>query len=312
MAQPLIPSPSPPPVSGVIQVPTAQSSPLTTSMPARGMRRLVVGWWNALPQIHGEVMTFDAARAASMHAQHATAVKAASLLPPVPLVPQFSPLSPVEDAWVKHVTSTPAFLNAFGQQGWQVVRVPINQLVMWQATLDAPRDDAPSLSSDEEVIKAFMPEVAQKLDYTTTLSRDEQGGFHAMLTADDPNHDLDLSLEDGGAGGLRVRLRPRTNIVHAMVINNRLLVLNGYHRLARLAASGRTDAPLLVLETGHSAAGALADRPGFFPLKLVLNAPRPPLIPDFLNTDVTIDVPKPEVARGHDCRFTHTELPVRR
>ena len=195
MAQPLVPSPSPtpPPVSGVVNGPTAQSSPLATALPARGMRRLVVGWWNALPQIYGEVMTFDAARAASLHAQHAMAVKAVNQLLPVQLAPQLSPLSSVEDGWVKHVTTTPGFLNVFSQQGWQVVRVPLDRMVIWQPTLDAPRDDAPALSNEEDVIKAFMPEVASKVAYTTTLSRDEQGGFHAMLTADDPNHDLDLT-----------------------------------------------------------------------------------------------------------------------
>jgi hypothetical protein len=296
-----------------MQVPASSSpSPMAPTLPAPGMRRLVIGWTNLLPQIYGDVMTFDDARGAAVHAQHAIAVRAASLLPAVPLAPMFSPLPPGQDAWAKHVTSTPGFLSAFGQQGWQVVRVPLDRLVAWQPIVDATRDGAPPISTDDEIVRAFMPEVATTLAYNATISRDEQGGFHAMLTSDDPNHDLDLSLDDGGAGGLRVRLRPRSNIVHAMLINGRLVVLNGYNRLVRLAGAGHVEAPIVVLEQGHAAAGPIADRPGFLPLNLVASLPRPPLIPDFLNPDLTLDIPKPAVARGHDFRFTHTELPVRR
>jgi hypothetical protein len=281
-------------------------------MPAAGMRRIVVGWSNQLPQIYGDVLTFESDRARAVHVQHAAALKAASLLPVVALTPQYTALSTVEEAWTKHVTSTPGFLNSFGQQGWKIARVSLDRLVMWQPVVDAPRDDAPAMSTEEEIIKAVMPEVAIAPVYSSTLTRDEQGAFRAVLTSADPNHDIDLTLEEGGAGGLRVRLRARSNVVHAMPINGRLVVLNGYHRLARLAAAGYTDAPILLLDPGHNAAGVLADRPGFLPLNLIANIPRPPLIPDFLNGDLTMEMPKPDVARAHDFRFTHTEIPVRR
>lgn len=307
MVQPLLITPTPPPTSGVV----ASSSPIALGMPAPTLRRLMLGWSNILPQAYGDVVTFDAARAQSLHARHASAVKVASCLPVVSLVPLAGPLSAIEDEWASEVSSTMGFLNTFGQQGWRFARVPLAQLVVWQPLVDAPRDDAPPLANEEEIIKALVPKLATSLVYTTTLSRDEQGTFHALLTSADPNHDVDLTLEDGGAGGLRVRLRPRINIVHAVPINGRLVVLNGYHRLARLAAAGHVDAPILLLEPGH-AASAIADRPGFLPLGLIASIARPPLIPDFMNPDLTVDVPRPEISRGHDFRFTNTDLPIRR
>jgi hypothetical protein len=307
MVQPLAPSPTPPPTSGVIP----SSQPTAHPMPAAGMRRLLVGWFNQLPQIYGDVITFDAARATGLHKRHAEAIKAVSMLPLVPLAPSFVPLSPVEEGWVDHVTATPSFLNSFGHRGWRVVRVSLAQLVVWQPIVDAPRDDAPAITTEEEIIKALLPEVPTTLPYRSTLSRDEKGAFHAMLTSSDPNHDFDLTVDEEGAGGVRIRLRPRANIVFATLVNGRLVVLNGYNRLARLASAGRREAPILLLEPGH-AAGVIAERPGFLPLNIVVNAPRPPLVPDFLNSDVTMDVLKPAVERGHDFTFTHVELPVRR
>jgi len=88
-------------------------------MPAAGMRRLIVGWSNFLPHIYGDILTCDASRANAFNVQHAGALKAASSLPVLPLAPSFAPLSTAEEAWARHVTATPGFLNSFGQRGWK-------------------------------------------------------------------------------------------------------------------------------------------------------------------------------------------------
>jgi hypothetical protein len=101
---------------------------------------------------------------------------------------------------VKQITSTPAFLNVFGQKGWQVVRVPLDRLVVWQPIVDAPRDEAAPLGNEEEVVRGFLPEAAITFDYKTTLSRDEQGGFYALLTCEDPRLSVRFDGRVSGAG----------------------------------------------------------------------------------------------------------------
>lgn len=299
-------TPTPSPVSAVQPVASGR-----LSVPPAGMRRILVGWANSLTHVYADVATLADGRAAALHARHAAAVAAAGALAPVQFGPTPMPLSAAEQAWVKHVTATPLFRTSFGLQGWRVARVPLASLVVWQPMVDAPLDEAPPITTEEEVVQALLPEPPAFHLSKGSVAADGQGGVRAVLMSADPNHDLDISLDDEGAGGLRIRLRPRTNIAHAMPLNGRLVVLNGYNRLVRLAAAGYTDAPILLLDQGHHAAGPIADRPGFLPLQFVTNAPRPPVITDFLDGTLTIDVPKPQIARGHDFRISHAEFPVR-
>lgn len=313
MANPALPqpSPTPPPTSGVIQSSSGGSLQRTSfPMPATGFRRALAAWSPVLQQVCPDVAGYDDAQALAVHAQHAAAMQAATKVGVRPLTPTYSPLSPIEDAWVKNVTASPRFLTIFGPQGWQVARVALDKIVAWQPVVDAPRASAPALSTPEEVVQALLPEIGTKLDYNATVMRDERGDFHAVLAAQDPNHDLDIRIDDGG-DGVHLRLRPRPNLVHATLINGRLVLLNGYNRLARLASEGHADAPILILQPGHPA-GAVSDRPGFFPLAFIAQAPCPPLICDFVNPDLVIDFPFRPIVRAHDMAFTHTELPIRR
>ena len=306
MEQPLFldSTPTPSPVSAVQRV----GRP---ALPAPGMRRLLVGWSNSLAHVYSDVVTLDDARAIELNTFHASAVAAAAQLPVVSLAPSPGPLSQAEEAWVGHVSATPRFRTTFGLQGWRVARVALSGIVAWQPIVDAPVDDAPPLENEEQVIRGLLPEPPLLHPTKAALSPDGQGGVRALLTSSDPNHDVDISLEDEGAGGLRIKLRPRTNVVFAMPVNGRLVLFNGYNRLARLAAAGHADAPVLLLDPGHTAAGPVADRPGFLPLNLVVNLPRPPVLTDFLNSALTIDIPKPQLAKGHEFRIAHAEFPVR-
>jgi hypothetical protein len=155
------------------------------------------------------------------------------------------------------------------------------------------------------MIERFVPEVEAPIRYSSTITADPQGGFRVVLSSADPNHDLDVRVSPDSS--VVARLRAKSNVVNAVPVAGRLVVLNGYNRLAQAAASGQADVPVLLLEPGHPA-GAIGDRPGFLPLTMIAQHPRPPLITDFFNPEITIDVPKREVCRTHDLCFRHTEF----
>jgi hypothetical protein len=274
-------------------------------MPAFGSRRLLIGWSNFLRDVHGEILTMAQANAVDLHAKHGAALQTVERMPPRPLPAQLGNLRPDEEAWTKKVAASPAFLNVFGQRGWRFVRAPLDVMVTWQPIIDFPLKPAPV--TPQEVIERFVPEGDATIAYTSAITPDPQGGFHVLLSSPDPNHDLDVRV--GADSAVTARLKGKSNIVHAVPINGRLVVLNGYNRLAQLASTGHTEAPLLLLEPGHPA-GVISDRPGFVPLNVVANHQRPPLIPDFFNPDITIEVPKRDMSRTHDLYFKHTEFLV--
>lgn len=297
------PIPTPIPVSGVRPMagPALASSPL----PASGMRRTMVGWANHLRQVYGEILWLEDQRARVMHAHHAAAVKLVSQMPPLQLPPTQTPLTPAQQLWADRIASTPMFLNAFGQQGWTIARVPIDRLAVRQPVIDALRDLTPT--TDDEVARWCLPETSL-LDYHASLAPDSQSGsFHVVLTAGHPNQDFDVELVEGGSAGVLLRLRPRPNYVAVIRLPHRFVVHNGHHRLAALAAAGITDVPAVVLE--QAAVGPIQDRAGFLPFAQVAQLPRPPLVTDFLNPGVTIDIPGRSTGTVHDFRIVHTELP---
>jgi hypothetical protein len=176
-------------------------------------------------------------------------------------------------------------------------------LVAWQPVVDFPLKPPPTTS--QEMIECFVPDGDEPLSYSSAISQDPQGGFRVLLSSANPNHDLDVRINSDSS--LTTRLKARSNIVHAVPLNGRIVVLNGYNRLVRAVSEGHTEVPVLLLEPGHPA-GAVADRPGFLPLNVVANHPRPPLVPDFFNPELTVDVPKREVSRVHDLSFRHAEF----
>jgi hypothetical protein len=276
----------------------------TSPLPARGMRRTIVGWSNVLRQVYGEVQWLDDARASVVHAHHAAAVRRVSQMPPVIRPATQATLSPVEQQWADHISSTPMFSNAFGQQGWAISRVPVDRLAVVQPVIDALYDAVPTM--EDEIVRWCLPE-SSTLDYHATLAPDSQpGSFHVVLTARHPNQDFDVELVEGGVGGVLLRLRPRPNYVAVIRLPHRFIVHNGHHRLVALAAAGFEEVPAVVLEA--PALGPLQDRPGFLPFQQVAQVPRPPLVTDFLDPQVTIDTPGRRVGRVHDLRIVHTEL----
>ncbi|HEY1694673.1 MAG TPA: hypothetical protein VGG39_21025 [Polyangiaceae bacterium] len=214
-------------------------------------------------------------------------------------------MSALEQQWADHITSTPLFQNAFGQNGWSVGRVPVDRLAVVQPVIDAMHDAVPT--TEEEVARWCLPE-SSTLDYHATLAADSQPrSFHVVLTARHPNQDFDVELQEGGAGGVLLRLRPRPNYIAVIHFPHRFIVHNGHHRLAALAAAGVTEVPVIILDAGSI--GPLQDRPGFLPFQLVTQVPRPPLVTDFLDPEVTIDIPSRVIGKVHDFRIVHTELP---
>ena len=76
------------------------------------------------------------------------------------------------------------FLNAFGQKGWSIVRVPVDRLAVMQPVIDALQDPVPT--TEEEIVQWCLPE-SSVLDYHATLAPDSQpGSFHVVLTARHP------------------------------------------------------------------------------------------------------------------------------
>jgi hypothetical protein len=297
------PTPTPPPVSAVQRLdgPTIASSRL----PKPGKRRVLIAWTNQLRQVCDEVLRVDDVRARGLHAHHAGAIMRVSNMPPLSLPPTEAALSSAEQAWADHIAATPMFLNAFGQQGWKIARVPLDRLVIVQPVIDAIHDQVPT--SEEEVVKWCLPETST-LDYQASLAADSQpGSFHVILTARHPNQDFDVELVQGGTGGALLGLRPRPNHVSVIRLPNRYVVHNGHHRLAALADAGVAEVPVVILDP--AAMGPLQDRPGFLPFALAAQHPRPPVISDFLDPDLTIEVDGRTVGKVHALRIVHTELP---
>jgi len=305
MSEPFVfPTPTPSPVSGVVTAAAPPALPISLPLPAHGQRRVLIGWSNILRDVHGEIVTTDPVAAAALYAKHTAAVEAVERLTPRPLVAPLGAMDAAEEAWVKNVASTPAFINAFGQRGWSFVRAPLDILVTWQPVIDSPLKPPPT--SAQEVIERFVPEKEESIAYSSAITPDPQGGFHVTLTAANPNHDLDVRVNADAS--VTARLKGKSNIVHGVRIpNGRIVVLNGYNRLAQAASTGHTAVPLLLLEPGHPA-GAVGDRAGFLPINLIVNHRRPPLIPDFFNPEIAIDVPRREVSRVHDLSVKHTEF----
>ncbi len=70
----------------------------------------------------------------------------------------------------------------------------------------------------------------------------------------------------------------------------KFLLKNGYHRAVGLLMKGLSHAPCVIVEVGDFGETAAAGV-GFFNETLLMR-PRPPLVGDFLDTELTLEVAK--------------------
>jgi hypothetical protein len=107
------------------------------------------------------------------------------------------------------------------------------------------------------------------------------------------------------SGGFAFGVQPRLNWVQVATSGDRSLVLNGNHRLALLASAGLTEVPVLHRPLA-SLKEVVPNEPGVFSYEQV-SADRPPMICDFLNPDLTFDVPSPPQRRLMQVRVEMVE-----
>lgn len=90
---------------------------------------------------------------------------------------------------------------------------------------------------------------------------------------------------------LRFCIPPGTAVVHVReVVGNRYVLLDGYHRVARLVALGMTHVPAIVVEVHHLRQAVPPIRDGVFSVQMLENEKRPPMLMDFFRPALFCDV----------------------
>ncbi len=127
-----------------------------------------------------------------------------------------------------------------------------------------------------------------------------------VFTTEDPSSLFAVSATPNGA---QLSLAPRGNWVQVVVVENRLVVRNGYHRIATLAARGCETVPAIV-SFASKLSEVVPPGPGWFNPDYLLRLARPPLVTDFLNPALCADVRQPTPKRLFEVRIAVSEIPI--
>ena len=205
-------------------------------------------------------------------------------LPAPDLSAKFRPFSGAAAAWAAKVSATPQFQAAFDGQRVDFGWISIASLVTYQHWI-APMDALMPMAEDE-LLTWCLPEAFQT-QYGASVSAPVPNRWDVLFETQDPNATFAVGQIPGGPFAFGPQ--PRLNWAQVATNGALSLLANGNHRAALLACAALSDLPVMRRHVA-SLAEVLPAEPGAFTLDQVM-ASRPPMVCDFLNPDLTYDLP---------------------
>jgi hypothetical protein len=177
-------------------------------------------------------------------------------------------------------------------EGWRVALIDLRGVVAMQPTVltdvQVPEVDPEDFAALAGVTLGMPP----SLDLNVQYEKERKAW---IIVAPSPNFRIEQHFEtevDGNLGlGFTVRLLP--SFLSAVRIQDRYVLKDGYHRAVALLARGINVVPGLVREGSVEDIGG---RPGMFSAAALLGA-SPPVIPDYLDDDVSTATALPVTRR---------------
>lgn len=272
----------------------------TLAVPERGSRRYLVGFMDRThlaPQIASVVAAMTPAEQTDLWARHDAAQQAAKSLPVENLaIPELVAFANAEVTWAAEVEKSELFQRSFGAQKYQFAHVPIARLTCFQPFLKSLHT---AISNDNEsILQACLPREFSIRPETQVVQN--PNGFRFLFYSDDPAPEF--AVEAIKPGTIQLALKARPNWVQVAICNGRLVLRNGYHRVAALAARGQTTIPAIVV-TMPNPAEIVPPSPDFFAAHYFFGLARPPMVADYFNPSIAFDFDLPEVRRIVEARL---------
>jgi hypothetical protein len=283
----------------------ATSLPPRLPLPQVGHTRLLAAWMT--PE-HLSLFPNSASTPATQSAfqrGHALARDAVVTLAPADLTPEaVAPITGSDEAvWVEGLVRTAEFQSHYGHLGHEIGYLRIDQLTVYQPFVNPPHEPVPG--TPLEVLRWCLPhqfqaQVGLRID-----------GQRATFTPASPSTGIGIVQHPQG-----VLITPVGNANWVQVKrlpNDRYVIVNGNHRIAALAAAGHAKVPAIISDA--SSLDAIvpitpnSHRPWFRPEELRAFR-RPPLITDFLEPAVTLEVPHDSSRRVVEVRFDIQEFRI--
>lgn len=276
------------------------------SFPEQGTQRLMAGWMDRghlLQFVQGHLAALDDRGQAHFWTEHdAMRREAASLPIPDLAAPEPHPMAGEEAAWCREVEQAPAFRQTFGSAPHCFGYLPVSCLTTFQPFLKGSNERPPEGMAD--VLRWCLPTTFETSS-AVTLNQGNPGTVPRVLFAtNDPNAQLNFAVM---GDAFRVAVAPRLNWVQVARADGRYVVRNGHHRIAALAAIGRTEVPAVIIEAPTIGA-IVPPAPAFFGADYLQRLERPPLVVDFLNPAVTLEIPHAPLRRVFEVRLDVAEL----
>jgi hypothetical protein len=179
-------------------------------------------------------------------------------------------------------------------EGWRVALIDLRRVCAVQPTVFTDRE-LPDVDPDDLVALASVT-IQPPAETQVDVQYDKERRAWIMLA---PNQDFRIAYEfqtevEPGVLGLGFGVRALASFLQAVRYGDRYLLRDGYHRAVALLGRGIAVVPGLVKE----AAGAeeYRRRPGMLPPEAFLGD-RPPLLLDYLDDDVSVDIQLPATRR---------------
>jgi hypothetical protein len=193
-------------------------------------------------------------------------------------------LSQLHSDYVKHLIENPGFRQVFGSN-FALREVELERVIAFQRHIDTEYAEelANKMASDDKyVLDCCLPLV---------FKQELQISFDQTV----PGHIIGVGGPEVTIGGQLVQqpgviflIGTQPNYVQVVEYENRYFLKNGYHRAYAALLSNRKQIPAVVFRAQDFAmVGAL--NPTFFSRELLLSA-APPLLCDFLNEKIAVDV----------------------
>lgn len=213
------------------------------------------------------------------------------------------PVKPLPAALQRHVEALaelPNFRKTFATVPVAFGLVELDRLVVYQHRIAMHAVDRMT-ARPGPLDDAALADICLPLGTPPAAFRMVAGDDHQMVFESD-NHDarfLEPQLVDpADIAGFTVNGHAQavlalavgftTNVLNVVRHNNRLVLNNGYHRAYALRALGVTHAPCLIQVCSHWEDVALVASSEIYDnATLYFSAPRPPLLRDFLNPELT-------------------------
>jgi len=202
----------------------------------------------------------------------------------------------------KHITQEQVFKNTIENTPYEFKMVEIDKLITSQGVVfldfvEKLKQSFPQNPSAEQLFdicltltKEYAPISRLKANENTYIYASDSADFRVIGVFPKPVKDYQLSSDL--ITGIPVRsvivlLGYGLPVATAVEVDKKIFLINGFHRLYALAEMGVKEVPLLI----HK----ITDQFDLSPYKpyiteFLFNHPRPPLMKDFFNPDLTLEI----------------------